>query len=369
MAETPTPESGTPRGQATPPQWPSAVPTAAEVRVKAKHIAARVEDRVQATRQLWRRRRGHIPTIIPYTGYGARGWIRVLCRVVYAAPEGDAEQRVEGMRGWRSFFSVPVPESIVRVEVEGTSAELPIDRGGVVDARVEVELAPGWHTITLSTSGAEPLTADVFVIDPVERFGVISDIDDTVMVTALPRPFLAAWNTFVLNEHARRAVAGMPVLYDRIRRRHKGAPVIYLSTGAWNVAPTLRRFLGRNLYPDGPLLLTDWGPTHDRFFRSGHEHKRAQLRRLAEEFPDVRWLLFGDDGQRDEEIYSEFVREHPRNVAAVAIRQLSVGEAVLAGGRKKAAERESESSARWFFGPDGAALWEQLAAAGIIEGR
>src|SRR5690606_26318810 len=180
-----------------------------------------------------------------------------------------------------------------------------------------------------------------FVVDPAERFGVVSDIDDTVMVTALPRPALAAWNTFVVDEHARRSVTGMAVLYDRIRRQHQSTPFIYLSTGAWNVAPTLRRFLSRNLYPAGPLLLTDWGPTHDRFFRSGREHKREQLRRLASEFPEVRWLLFGDDGQHDEDIYGEFVRQHPRNVAAVAIRQLSAGEAVLAGGRSKAAVRES----------------------------
>ncbi len=105
------------------------------------------------------------------------------------------------------------------------------------------------------------------------------------MVTALPRPLLAAWNTFVLDEHARMAVPGMAVLYERLVTANPGAPVFYLSTGAWNVAPTLSRFLSRHLYPAGPLLLTDWGPTPDRWFRSGQEHKRSTLRRLAAEFP------------------------------------------------------------------------------------
>lgn len=342
------------------------VPSAADVQATAKHVAARIEDSIQRSRQRRRRRRGHVPTIIPYTGYGSPGWIRVLARVVYERPRDGGQPRGEQFRGWRSFFSVPVSSAEVEITIGGTTALLPIDRGGVVDGRIDVPLPPGRHTLTLQTEGSEPVAAEVFVVDPVERFGVVSDIDDTVMVTALPRPLLAAWNTFVVDEHARRPVAGMAVLYDRVRRVHQSAPFIYLSTGAWNVAPTLRRFLSRNLYPVGPLLLTDWGPTHDRFFRSGREHKRAQLRRLAAEFPDVRWLLFGDDGQHDEDIYSEFAREHPRNVAAVAIRQLSASEAVLAGGRKKAALRESESPVRWFFGPDGAALWQQLAAAGII---
>ncbi len=357
------PETTTPEPRQT------AVRSAAEVQAKAKHFAARIEDSIQRRRQRRRQRRGHVPTIIPYAGYGSPGWIRVLCRVVYERPRDNGESRAEQVRGWRSFFSVPVANATIEVDVGGTVTELPIDRGGVVDGRVEALLPPGRHLVSLRTVGSEPTTAEIFVVDPAERFGVISDIDDTVMVTALPRPVLAAWNTFVVDEHARRPVTGMAVLYDRIRRQHQSTPFIYLSTGAWNVAPTLRRFLSRNLYPSGPLLLTDWGPTHDRLFRSGREHKREQLRRIAGEFPEVRWLLFGDDGQHDEDIYGEFVREHPRNVAAVAIRQLSAGEAVLAGGRSKAAVRERESSARWFFGQNGADLWEQLTAAGIVAPR
>jgi phosphatidate phosphatase APP1 len=185
------------------------------------------------------------------------------------------------------------------------------------------------------------------------------------MVTALPRPFLAAWNTFVLDEHARRPVPGMAVLYERLTRSHPGTPVFYLSTGAWNVAPTLTRFLSRNLYPSGPLLLTDWGPTHDRWFRSGRDHKVETLKRLAREFPDIKWLLVGDDGQHDEEIYGQFARTHPNSVAAVAIRQLSNSEAVLAGGRSKS-DAHSDEAASWVYAPDGAGLAERLDDAGLF---
>jgi phosphatidate phosphatase APP1 len=56
---------------------------------------------------------------------------------------------------------------------------------------------------------------------------------------------------------------------------HPGAPIIFVSTGAWNTAPTLTRFLKRNGFPIGPLLLTDWGPTNTGWFRSGQDHKRG----------------------------------------------------------------------------------------------
>jgi phosphatidate phosphatase APP1 len=245
------------------------------------------------------------------------------------------------------------------------------DRGGVIDVRVEADLTPGWHRIRLRIEGeardaGTEVTAPVFVLDPAAPFGVLSDIDDTVMVTALPRPLLAAWNTFVLNEHARTPTPGMAVLYDRLHHANPAAPFLYLSTGAWNVAPTLRRFLSRNLYPPGPLLLTDWGPTPDRVFRSGRAHKIDELERLAHEFPDVKWLLIGDDGQHDEETYSGFAQAHPENVAAICIRQLSNSEAVLAGGRSRERWREETTDVTWVFAPDGGGFSAELERQGIL---
>jgi phosphatidate phosphatase APP1 len=330
------------------------------------HRAARIEDAFHAWRERRGRRRGLTTTIVPYTGYGSPHFARILCRVVLGRADAPAKQRAEKVRGWRSFFSIPVDNAEVTVSIDGEHHRLHGDRGGVVDARIEVSLSPGWHAVTLSAGSEEPVSAQIFIINPQVEFGVISDVDDTVMVTALPRPFLAAWNTFVLDEHARRPVPGIAVLYERLVRKYPGSPVIYLSTGAWNVAPTLSRFLARNLYPKGPLLLTDWGPTHDRWFRSGREHKESSLERIAEEFPTMRWLLIGDDGQHDEDIYGDFAARHPQNVAAVAIRQLSTSEAVFAGGRSKAAERAKESSIPWFYAPDGARLASQLAEAGLL---
>ena len=327
------------------------------------HRAAQIEDIYHRWRERRGRRRGLVTTIIPYTGYGSTEWVRVLCRVVLARAEGAARQRAERVRGWRSFFSIPVEGARVTVTIGGADHLVTPDRGGVVDVHVVASLEPGWRQIELRTDDSERITTSVFIVDPGQRFGIISDVDDTVMVTALPRPLLAAWNTFVLDEHARTPVAGMAVLYERLAREHPGAPIVYLSTGAWNVAPTLNRFLERNLYPRGPLLLTDWGPTHDRWFRSGQEHKRSNLQRLVREFPDVRWLLIGDDGQNDEALYAAFAQEHPANVAAIAIRRLSPGEAVFAGGRNTG---DSSAPVPWLTAPHGAGLAEALAGVGLL---
>ncbi|MEH1015195.1 phosphatase domain-containing protein [Micromonospora sp. CPCC 206060] len=334
------------------------------------HRAARIEDAIHQLVARRLRRTGWQVTALAYTGYGGPGWVRVMGRVLLGRPDARQRQTPEKVRGWRSFTTLPAKHAPVLIEAGTVRHETTTDRSGFIDAVVAADLPPGWGSVRLTATDAEPVEAPVRVLDPQVRFGILSDIDDTVMVTALPRPLLAAWNTFVLDEHARAAVPGMAVLYERLANAHPGAPVFYLSTGAWNVAPTLTRFLSRHLYPAGPLLLTDWGPTNDRWFRSGREHKRATLARLAREFPETKWLLVGDDGQHDPEIYREFAAAHPENVAGVAIRRLSPTQAVLAGGLP-APGNDAERSAgpvgqKWLSAPDGAGLWRLLRDAGLV---
>jgi phosphatidate phosphatase APP1 len=339
------------------------VPDSPPLLTEVLNRPARIDHAIMRWRAGRARASGYRASVIPYTGYGSTSWVRVLGRALLTKdPEGRTRTgEPAGARGWRSFTSIPVEKAEVRVDLEGVSHTVFADRSGIIDAVVPVELSPGWHTIGLSSEGSAVMESSVFIVHPDTRFGLVSDIDDTVMITALPRPLLAAWHTFVVNEHARSATPGMPVLYERLSDAYPTSPVVYLSTGAWNVAPTLTRFLSRNLYPSGTLLLTDWGPTADRWFRSGQLHKRTSLERLAREFPDIAWLLVGDDGQHDEEIYGEFAASHPDNVKAVCIRQLSPGEAVLAGSsRRTRSTADGSPRAPWVYAFDGAGLAEEL---------
>ncbi|HEY8701437.1 MAG TPA: phosphatase domain-containing protein [Arthrobacter sp.] len=335
-------------------------------------LAHRLSDGVNGARMQLVRRWNFVPQTIAYQGYGSTGWVRVLGRVLLTRKpdpgshaEHAARNGTQNVRGWRAFTSLPVQFAEVEITIGDVVTRVKADRGGVIDTVVDVQLAPGWHTAVLRAEGTEPAEGLIRVIAPDVRFGIVSDIDDTVMVTALPRPFLALWNTFVLSERARMATPGMPVLLDRLTIEHPDAPVIYLSTGPWNAAPTLARFLSRNMYPTGTLLLTDWGLTQDRWFRSGREHKHRNLERLAKEFPDMRWLLVGDNGQHDEQIYSGFAQEHADKVAAIAIRQLSISEAVFAGGHSENGDH-SGSVVPWIYSPDGAGMAKQLTTLDLL---
>lgn len=327
--------------------------------------------RWQRFRRRRRRLAGDEPTILSFTGYGSTSWVRVFARVVLAPGEEFVDGRrlapviQDGVRGWRNFISPPIAFAAVEIEVSGLRHRARADRNGVVDAHIPATLQPGWTTVRIHVDGGDPTRTDVIIVDDEAGTGVICDVDDTIVVTTLPRPMLAAWNSFVRDEHARTATPGMAVLLSRLLALEDSSPAFYVSTGAWNVAQTLTRFMVRNLYPLGPLLLTSWGPTEDRWFRSGVQHKHDAMDRLNEDFPQVEWILVGDDGQHDPEIYAAFARRHPGRVRAIVIRQLTPSEALLAGGRA-AETRHATPGVPWVYGPDGAALTLQLEELGIF---
>jgi len=337
------------------------------------HLASLLEDRVTRTVEGLLRRRGWRAHVLAYHGYGGTGWVRVMGRVLLSRPSSqalsDQQVRTAAVRGWRSFATAPVASADVEVEVGGTVHRVRTDRGGFIDCVLDSDLPPGRHELQLRVEDGLPVPAPVVVVGDQPTVGLVSDIDDTVMVTSLPRPLIAAWNTFVLHEQARHVVPGMGPLYRELVVRHPDAPVLYLSTGAFNVAPTLARFLERHGYPAGPLLLTDWGPTNTGWFRSGREHKAAALERLADELPQVRWLLVGDDGQHDPEIYAEFARERPDRVLGIAIRQLTPGEQVLAHGTLGPLPEDhgpEDSPVPQVRAPDGTALGDGLRSLGLL---
>jgi phosphatidate phosphatase APP1 len=220
----------------------------------------------------------------------------------------------------------------------------------------------------------------VRVVGDDERVGIVSDIDDTVMVSMVPRALTAMRHALVDRVSSREAVPGMASLLSTIARvtgqapRAPGttaddAPVIYLSTGAWNVVPTLKDFLARLDYPRGAFLMTSFGPSNTGWLRSGLEHKRRELRRLAAELPGVRWILVGDDGQRDPQVYAEFAREHPDHVAGIAIRSLSHLQQVMSHGTLAplvpgALWSVPEQIPVW-YGVDGESLLASMRAGGL----
>ena len=340
------------------------------------HRAARLEARFHTFLEGNLQGRGWAPRLVPYVGYGTTTWVRVLTRVLLTPRGGTLPRRyganpelAADLRGWRRFVSASAVGVPVTVTVAGTSHEVVSDRDGYVDVRLPASLEPGWQNVSVALEGAADVIAPVRIVGPGTRLGLVSDIDDTVIVTMLPRPLVAFRNAFLLRESARTPVPGMAELYADVVAAHPDVFVVYLSTGAWNTAGAVTRFLHRHGFPRGPLLMTDWGPTATGWFRSGAEHKHTQLRQLLAELDGLDWLLVGDDGQHDPTIYAELAAAHPDRVAGIAIRELSLGERVVVHGQPVAPSEPPAGTAAETVevrAPDGFGLRDSLRARGVV---
>jgi phosphatidate phosphatase APP1 len=266
-----------------------------------------------------------------FPGFGADGRVRVRGRVLLGSVRVPARRRLTALSSLRAnlgqFLTVEVPRASVRVELGARSEVLVSDREGYLDAVVDdVQLAPGRHPVTLTPlrPAGQPARGTVHLPDPATDLVVVSDIDDTIIDSGIAHGLLATVRTALLLDASTRVpLEGAPELYRAMARAADGPerPFLYLSTSPWNLARFLQRFLEQHRFPAGPLLLTDWGPGTGGLLRVGtSQHKLTALRQLAELLPRPRFVLVGDSGQQDADIYRDFALEHPGRVAAVYIR-------------------------------------------------
>src|SRR5690606_668440 len=89
-------------------------------------------------------------------------------------------------------------------------------------------------------------------------------------------------------------------------------PIFYLSSSPWNLYHLFDDFMEGHDVPVGPILLRDYGFSDEKLFKSSHEsHKTLHILQILDAFPDLPFVLVGDSGQRDPEIYQQIVQERP----------------------------------------------------------
>ena len=278
--------------------------------------------------------------VLVYRGYVADGdVVRVRVRVV-EVPELPGDSRIPYWDVAQANVRRHAALAIVGVEVTLTigehSAIAVTDSHGFASFALPVpKLQAGWHdahAVTTPIEDGESASGTGQVVKPNGRapFLVISDIDDTILLTGLTEGLAMVARTVLREAEERRAIPGMSALYRGLERglptrggnRRPTPAFFYVSTGSWSFYPLLQQFTELRDFPQGPMFLTDWGPTERYLRRSGAEHKRTAIRRLLESYPDTTFVLIGDSGQRDPATYAEMAQEFPGRVALILIRQV-----------------------------------------------
>jgi len=194
-----------------------------------------------------------------------------------------------------------------------------------------------------------PVVAPVLVPPASARFGVVSDIDDTVVRTDATQLLRMARTVFLGNARTRLPFPGVAAFYRALESGPRGShgiagnPLFYVSSSPWNFYELLVEFLELQKIPLGPILLRDWGITPEELVPTTHAtHKLAAIRRIFATYPELPFILIGDSGQEDPEIYAQVIREFPNRVLAAYIRNVSADEARRAAVRKLGEELAAE---------------------------
>ncbi len=170
-------------------------------------------------------------------------------------------------------------------------------------------------------------SGDVLVVSGRPSLGVISDIDDTVMVSHSTHAFKRLRLMLFKNARTRVPFEGVAAFYRALRQGRGDQtgpnPVFYVSSSEWNLYDLLVDFFEFRGIPAGPLLLQELEHSIFHFWKSGggnHEHKLDKIRFLFSFFENIDFVLIGDSGQHDPEWYLQMAREYPHRVKAVYIR-------------------------------------------------
>ncbi|TWT87915.1 App1 family protein [Neorhodopirellula pilleata] len=261
-------------------------------------------------------------------------------------------------------------------------ARVQTDRDGYFRARLQVPRRPSpdkqWHQVEFQLVAPTELADDagvrvqghVFVPSTNAVRVIISDIDDTVMLTGVVNKLKMMWRLFVLGPESRVAFPGVAALYRGLYNgpsQTQFNPMLYVSRGPWSIYEILQEFFRLHRIPVGPILfLREWGMSLQRPFPPpAEDHKLNLIRDMLSLYHDLPFVLIGDSGQHDPEIYAQIVQENPGRVEAVYIRNVSRSDDRVRAIEELAKQVVSAGSSL-MLAPDSFAMARHAAEHGLI---
>lgn len=281
--------------------------------------------------------------IIPYRSYGTPNRIYIKGRVledkgIAGAAEGDRSFH-NLLNMYKRFESDEVPGASIRLQLQGKEYLAVSDKEGYFVFNLEpltpLQTEELYHTIPLALTDA-PLktgevlaTAEIMIPPEDAEYGIISDIDDTIIRTGA-HSLLAMGKTVLLsNALSRLPFAGVSEFYKALQLGRNGKrnnPFFYVSSSPWNLYDLLIDFMDHNGIPEGPLLLRDFGLQSESFMSGDYlSHKFKEIAQILNTYPQLNFVLVGDSGEQDPPIYAEVVKQFSGRIIAIYIRDVVPG--------------------------------------------
>lgn len=271
-------------------------------------------------------------SVVVYPAFGYHGSVVLEGRVIEAR---DAAKPRKSDGWWRNLWRTL--GRLVNDEQEDVSVTAAMDdrhwsavsddEGYFrVEATVPPDTATGWRTVSVR-AGKAVGRGDVLFVPEDNTLGIISDVDDTILVSEVTDKSELLENTFLKNPLQRKAVPGVAGFYRQLAAKNPhaaSAPIFYLSASPRQLSRNIQEFLDHAGFPRGVLItkkVTDDASGEPLFDQRAY--KVAHIEELLRRLPRVKFVLVGDDGEQDPETYHDIQTRYPDRVAAVYIRRVS----------------------------------------------
>ncbi len=283
--------------------------------------------------------------IIAYRGYGTPEQLFLRGRVLEDKniPEAERNDNLWDniVNMYKRMESDEVPNARLVARFGYVEQEIVANQEGYFEISIEPRAPLSerqlWHPIELELIDPIPKEqshapvkeiGQVLVPPPTARHVVVSDIDDTVLQSDATHMLKMARNVFLGNAHTRLPFPGVAALYRALFTGKSGTemnPLFYVSSSPWNLYDLLSQFFNLQGIPVGPVLfLRDWGVTPEEILPIKHkEYKMRYIKEMLDFYTDMPFILIGDSGQEDPEIYAELVTMYPKRIQAVYIRNVT----------------------------------------------
>lgn len=257
--------------------------------------------------------------IEPYVGYGTPEGVVVRGRVLSAAQARDLPAQPGLLSNIRAMVSLFLTREVADVLVDVSGVQVRSDEEGYFTACVPIaDPTAEKVTVGLPDHGFV-CDAPIVIPNPAADVGIISDIDDTIMQTGAYSLMRNIWTTFSGSVESR-TIFPDTVALIRKRQAEKN-PVFFVSSSPWNLHAFLDAVFQRNKVPFGPKFLRDLGISRTQFIKDSHgSHKGDAIDAIVGANPALKFILIGDTGQHDGQVYLDAIARHGAAIIEVCLR-------------------------------------------------
>lgn len=281
------------------------------------------------------------PVVKVYHGYGGDGRLVVFGHVLKVSPLPRKKYR---KNVWTNTFALlrlfmvkPIPSAALTLHFDGQTYKKSTEKDGFfrfewTPARMP---GPGWHKVHVYLAegvvkkyyGTIRGDGEIY-IPHVRQYAIISDIDDTFLISHSSNLRKRLYVLLTENAYSRKAFDGVVKHYQALALAGTDAgepnPFFFVSSSEWNLYDYIKDFSHKNRLPKGIYLLNQMKRLSQAWKTGQNRHgtKFFRITRILEAFPAQDFILLGDDSQQDPVIYASVVEHFRDQVKAVYLRNV-----------------------------------------------